>query len=152
MELVNITVNQVRNLVGSAVSSCTSCAGEIDVAEIVRCLLDDDLILDPPRVALINALCRKVALAPTILDRYCQDWVKSSSAAPLPQVEQAKLAAAFLRFATLHGHADENVRGVALKCLNGVFTLLNKTQDQATKLPMSNELRTAANALVASVK
>jgi len=152
MESASTAIERVRQLLGGGPARNIAPTGDIAVGELVGELLDGDLGFDSRTIPAINALCRKAALAPIIWDRYSSEWVKSEGAVPLDAKVHAGIAAVFLRFATLHTRTDPDVRGLALKCLNGIFMLLNDTRENARAIPLRDELRAAARALAASVR
>lgn len=152
METASSAIERVRQILGSEPGRNTARTGDIALADVIGNLLDGELTLDSRTIALVNALCRKVALAPVIWDRYSRDWVKSGDAVPLDAKVQAGIAAVLLRFATLQGRTDPEVRGLALKCLNGVFTLLNGARENVRAIPLRDEMRAAARELAASVQ
>ena len=125
---------------------------DIVTAEVIGALHAHTSALDHRSLSALDMLCRKIALAPVLYERYRHDWTTVENAAPLQADEQERLVTMLLRIAALHADANPEVRGRALKCLNAAFTVLRNAERCDPPLPRSGELRAAASAIAASIR
>src|SRR5262249_42617138 len=99
----------------------TSTLGEYElrIDAALDVLRDETIALDSSTAAILDLVCRKIALAPTLWSAYLKDGTRGVNAIPLSSATHARLIAGLLHAAEHLRATDPDERGRALKCLNG---------------------------------